>query len=250
MFSFLMYSFSMYMYTLNTNSNTLWKLSKGEKLNLYVIVPGMKVYIKLYNSKSYGNEFGIAVSDGDSTEYEAIPLIKSQKSLEYINFCSSTGKIYIQANQDVEIVVTSVIYEQQSNTNSCKGPITVSYGVGNGNYNPNSMDEDSFWHGFESIFEVLPAISSFIITILIIALLSCCIYGIVSRRTREERLNEAVPPILNSQNTRLDQFDQYIPPTVETTRMPQNYVQPQAVLQPVQYNQPTVLMQYPGAIIV
>ena len=111
MFSFWAYSFSMYMYTLNGNSNTLWKLSSGDKLNLIVTVPGMKVFIKPYNSKSYGNEFTITVVNSETMGYKTLPSSQSHETLDYINFCSSTGKIIIEANQDIELVVTSVTYD-------------------------------------------------------------------------------------------------------------------------------------------
>ena len=231
----------MYMYTLNGNSNTLWKLNGGDKLNLIVTVPGMKVYIKPYNSKSYDKEFAIIVVNGDSMEYKTLPSVRSQQALEYVDFCSATGKIVIEANQDIELVITSTIYDTGSSSNSCKGPISVFYGKDRSIQNPHH--EDSFLNGFESVFEILPAVSSFIITIVAIALISFFIFSVVSKRTREGQLDEAVPPILNNQNLRPEQFDQYIPPTIPVAR---KAVQPQ----PVYYNRPVVLMQYPGAISV
>lgn len=228
------------MYTINSNSNTLWKLSSGDKLNLIVTVPGMKVYLKPYNTKSFDKEFTITVVNGDSLGYKTLPSSQNQEALDYINFCSATGKIIIEANQDFELVVTSVTYDANSNTNSCKGPITVHYSKTNSI--SSSMNGDSS-NGFESIFEILPSIASFVITIIVIALITYCIFSTVTKRSREGQLDEAIPPILTSQSLTPDQFDQYIPPTIQTSN---NVPQPQ--YQQIYYSRPVVFNQYPGAI--
>ena len=103
MFSFWFSSLSVYFYTLTTNTNTLWPLAKGEVLQLSVPMKGMQVSI--YSTKSQvqkGYEFEIL--DETSLQYATISSQEIQKRpIQFITFCSTSGKIIVTATEDVEL---------------------------------------------------------------------------------------------------------------------------------------------------
>lgn len=247
MFSFWLSSLSVYFYTLTTNTNTVWPLAKGEVLQLSVPMKGIQVSV--YSTKSQvqkGYEFEIL--DETSLQYASISSQEIQKRpIQFIHFCSTSGKIIVTATEDVELRIISSAFDPTRNSDKCPGSISLSYFP-----NDSSSISTTSQDGFDFLFESLPAVGSFLLFLLFLAIIAYVFYTICIKVRRNNNSDSAVPPILNHQNVQ-QSFNQYIPPhhKKEYQTPPVQYLAPaypypnQMVQQPVQvqYGQPILYSQ-------
>lgn len=107
MYSFLISSLSMYMFTINQNMKVPFTLTKGSSLDLYAIVPGMSVvFSSTYNlnvtvSTKYSNL--VYQTPSFSNETDSV-----RKNLKSVNFGSFTGKIRVVALEDTNFVYETI----------------------------------------------------------------------------------------------------------------------------------------------
>lgn len=107
MFSFLVSSLSMYMFTINQNMKVPFSLTKGSSLDLYAIVPGMSVIF----SSTYN--LNVTVSTKYSTLVYQTPQFDNEtdsvhKNLKSVNFGSFTGRVRVVALEDTYFVYETV----------------------------------------------------------------------------------------------------------------------------------------------
>ena len=107
MFSFLISSLSMYMFTINQNMKVPFSLTKGSSLDLYAIVPGMSVvFSSTYNlNVTVSTKYSNLVYQTQQFNNETNSIHKNLKS---VNFGSFTGRIRVVALEDTNFVYETI----------------------------------------------------------------------------------------------------------------------------------------------
>ncbi|OHT17623.1 hypothetical protein TRFO_00890 [Tritrichomonas foetus] len=240
MFSFLMSSMSMYMLTVSHDMTVPWELKRGDRF--YIRVTGRGLTVSFSSSRGMN-----IVVTGQS---DAVASIQDGTPFKYVAFGPNLGQVIIEAQDDIEFTVAvrsasysegdeiKVVYEGKSpevpsNPTNPSNP-SKPYNP----YNPQkpSNPSNSNSSGLDSFFDLMPAFFGFLWAAFFIGLVSFVIYKVIQKKSEsKDNYENAIPPILGLEE--VEDFDQYIPQTVEYST---NIQQPRQYVVPV----------YPGNVVI